>query len=241
MLFAAGLGTRLGELTRNRPKPLIEVAGRALIDRALDITEEAGIGVNVVNAHYQAEILIDHLATRKGVAISLERPEVLDTGGGLRRALPMLGTGPVFTLNTDCVWKGPNPLLSLSALWHSDSMGALLMLVPISRAVGYKGSGDFLLCDGGLIQRCQPGEAGLVYTGAQAISTKGLEEFGEAAFSLNRVWDRMLKSRSVFGVVYPGRWADAGTPAGLQGAEQLVASVDRNPIPPGTGSGHSAR
>ena len=153
MLFAAGIGTRLGDLTRTRPKPLIPVAGRALIDRAVDIAEDAGVGIRVANAHHLADMLVDHLATNRNVLVSREHAEILETGGGLRKALPLLGSGPVYTLNTDCVWSGPNPLSCLADAWDGESMGALLLLAPAARARGHDGPGDFLLDEDGRLRR----------------------------------------------------------------------------------------
>ena len=128
MLFAAGFGTRMGELTRSRPKPLIPVAGRALLDHALDLAAGAGLSRQVVNAHYLAEQVVAHLDGR-GIPVAVETPEILDTGGGLRAALPLLGPGPVFTLNTDAVWTGPNPLVTLAGAWDPARMDALLLLM----------------------------------------------------------------------------------------------------------------
>ena len=139
MLFAAGFGTRMGELTRSRPKPLVEVAGRPLLDHALDIARAAGFARIVANTHYLGEQVAAHLAGSE-VRISDESERILETGGGLRKALPLLGPGPVFTLNTDAIWTGPNPLATLRAGWEPVRMGALLALVPVDRATGHSGT-----------------------------------------------------------------------------------------------------
>ena len=131
MLFAAGFGTRMGALTADRPKPLVEVAGKPLIDHALDLAEGVGPLRRVANAHYRADQLAAHLDGRD-VALSREEPEILDTGGGLRAALPLLGPDPVFALNTDAVWSGPNPLRLLAEAWDPERMDALLLCVPVA-------------------------------------------------------------------------------------------------------------
>jgi len=151
MLFAAGFGTRMGALTKDMPKPLIPVGGVPLIDHALQLAGSVNPARIVANLHYRADQLADHL-TPKGVLLSHE-PEILETGGGLRAALPLLGDGPVYTLNPDVIWDGPNPLKQLCAAWQPDKMDALLMCVPVSHTVGYSGRGDFIADAEGRIQR----------------------------------------------------------------------------------------
>jgi MurNAc alpha-1-phosphate uridylyltransferase len=217
MLFAAGFGTRMGALTQDRPKPLIPVAGRPLIEHALAIADAAGITRRVVNAHYLADQLAAYLDGR-GVAISHEQPDILDTGGGLRAALPLLGDGPVFTMNTDAVWTGPNPLTALYKAWRGDRMQALLMLVPADRAAGHDGPGDFALAPDGRITR----GAGYVYTGAQIVDPSGLALIRQTAFSLNRLWDRIAADGGLYGTVHVGGWCDVGHPGGIAEAEAVL-------------------
>lgn len=217
MMFAAGFGTRMGALTTERPKPLIHVAGRALIDYALDLARAIDAAPIVANAHYRAEMLAAHLAPR-GVQITHETPEILDTGGGLRAALPLLGPGPVITMNTDAIWSGPNPLSLLLDHWNPEVMDALLICVPLSRAIGHKGTGDFMRAPDGRIRR----GGDLVYGGVQMLKTDGLAEIDAPAFSLNRLWDRMQAQGRLFAHVYPGRWCDVGTPEGIPLAEDLL-------------------
>lgn len=218
MVFAAGFGTRMGSLTKSRPKPLIEVAGRSLLDRALQLTQDANTH-SFVNAHYKSEMLEAHLKDRPNVEVLVEQPNILDTGGGLKAALPKLGNTPVFTLNSDAVWAGPNPLEILRAAWRPEHMKALLLLIPIASTVGYSRSGNFTVDARGCLSRSP---SGLVYTGAQILHTGGLESIPEQSFSLNRLWDQMLPKNQVFGVQYPGRWADVGTPEGIPLAEQML-------------------
>jgi len=221
LIFAAGFGTRMGALTRDRPKPLVPVAGRPLVDRALDLAEEADCAPVVANLHYRAEMLEAHLGPR-GVRTLTERPEILETGGGLRNALPHLGQGPVMTLNPDAVWQGPNPLPLLEAAWDPSRMSALLMLVPRAQALGHAGQGDFIRDETGRLTR----GAGEVYGGAQIVDPTLLSEIPEEAFSLNRLWDLMLARGGLYGISYPGHWCDVGSPEGITRAEALLADAD---------------
>ena len=223
MIFAAGLGTRMGALTRDRPKPLIPVGGRTLLDHALALVAGAGVARVVVNAHAHAGQVADHLArVAPGAAVSHE-PERLETGGGLKRALPLLGPGPVFTLNADMVWTGANPLATLAAAWR-PGMGALLCLVPRAAAIGHGGPGDFFLgANGRLARRGGATSAPYVYAGAEIIDTAALDGFGDAAFSLNPVWDRLIAEGRLFGVVHAGGWVDVGRPEGIALAEAELA------------------
>ena len=217
MLFAAGFGTRMGALTVDRPKPLVKVAGRPLIDHALDLILPEVPGPVVANAHYRADQLEAHLAGTR-VTVLREEPDILETGGGLKAALPVLGDGPVFTLNSDAVWRGPNPLAVLRAAWR-DGMEALLLAVPPERAVGHSGAGDFT--PGPPVTR----GPGLIYPGAQILRTEGLAEIADRAFSLNVLWDRMLERGTLHIVTYDGAWCDVGHPEGIALAEEMLARV----------------
>lgn len=218
MIFAAGLGTRMAPLTDTRPKPLIEVAGRSLLDRALDLGRDAGAAPIVVNTHYLGGQIASHLAGTD-VAISDEADLLLDTGGGLRRALPLLGGGPVATLNPDVVWTGPNPLRALAAAWRDD-MQALLALVPLARARARIGGGDFALDAAGRITR----RGDFVYAGAQIIRPDLLADIPQRVFSLNLLWDRLIARGGAFGLIHRGGWCDVGRPEAIAQAEALLAS-----------------
>ncbi len=217
MIFAAGFGTRMGDLTSTTPKPLLNVSGRPLIDHALDYVDEAGIPKVVVNTHYLAEQLHQHLQS-KNVLISHEETKILDTGGGLREALPLLGTDIVFTLNPDVLWLGPNPLTFLKHAWNPQTMDALLLCTPLPRTFGRTGSGDFRTTPDGHIER----GGDLVYGGAQIIKTDGLHDIAQDTFSLNVLWDRLNDAGRLHLVEYPGRWCDVGTPEGIALAESLM-------------------
>ncbi|MCJ8140828.1 nucleotidyltransferase family protein [Falsirhodobacter halotolerans] len=217
MLFAAGKGTRMGVLTADRPKPMISVAGRPLVDHALDLARGAGITRIVANTHYKPEPLRAHLP--KDIVISHE-DTLLETGGGLRAALPLLGPGPVMTLNTDAVWTGANPLSKLMAAWDPKRMDGLLLLLPAPCATGHKGTGDFLR-DGARLTRAR-GQAGDVYLGAQIVKPDGLHAIPDAAFSMNRLWDGMIAEGRLHGIVHDGGWCDVGYPEAIPLAEALL-------------------
>lgn len=218
MLFAAGFGTRMGPLTRDLPKPLIEVAGRPLIDHALRLADGAGIDRRVANTHYRPEALEAWLSAR-GVTALRETPEILDTGGGLKNALPALGGDPVLTLNTDAVWTGPNPLARLARGWR-DGMGALLLVVPLARATGRKAPGDFAMDTGERLRR----GGDLVYTGAGMIEAGAVAARPGRIFGLGDVWDALAAEGRLFGLVHTGGWADVGHPGGIAAAEAMVAA-----------------
>ncbi len=221
MLFAAGFGTRMGALTADRPKPLVQVAGQALIDHALSLVDGAGISRKVANLHYRAEMLEAHLSG-KDVQISVETPDILETGGGLRQAMPLLGEGPVFTLNTDAIWKGPNPLSLAMQAWDPALMDALLVCINPDMAAGHSGKGDFILDAAGRLSR----GPGWIYGGAQIIRTDGLRDIPDRAFSLNLLWDRMQERGRLYGLRYPGKWCDVGRPEGIALAERLLGQAD---------------
>lgn len=219
MLFAAGLGTRMGALTQLRPKPLITVAGKALLDHAMDLCLPQIASKTVVNLHHLGYQIEQHLHGRD-VALAWEST-LLETGGGLRAALPLLGPGPVMTLNTDAVWSGDNPLAELVRAWDADRMDALLLLTPTSGALGHTGSGDFSIDAEGRLQRAK-GAPGLVYLGAQIIRTEGLADVAEQVFSLNLLWDKMIATGRAFGVLHHGGWCDVGQPASIALAEGML-------------------
>jgi MurNAc alpha-1-phosphate uridylyltransferase len=218
MIFAAGLGTRMGALTRDRPKALVPVAGRPLIDHALDLVP-AGLPT-VVNLHYRADMLAAHLGGR-GIVMSDETDLLRETGGGLRHALHLFPPGPVVTLNCDAVWAGPNPVGLLQQAWDPARMEALLLLIPRDQATGHTGAGDFVMAADGRLTRGR----GAIYTGAQMIRPDPVLAMSETVFSLNPVWDRIAGRDGLYGLIYPGRWCDVGRPDSIPLAEALLADV----------------
>ncbi|MDC0737759.1 nucleotidyltransferase family protein [Cognatishimia sp. SS12] len=221
MIFAAGFGTRMGALTAQQPKPMVKVAGRALIDHTLDLLPAIAPKRVVANLHYRPERLRDHLHAR-GVVTCTESPDILDTGGGLRHALPQLGGGPVYSSNCDAIWRGPNPFAELRAAWRPEKMEALLLCVPQENVSAHAGNGDFTLDADGRITR----GPGMVYSGIQILKTDALAAFPEEKFSLNRLWDRLIAQGTAYGVPYSGQWCDVGTPEGIAVAEALLDRPD---------------
>lgn len=216
LIFAAGLGTRMGSLTKDRPKPLVVVGGKPLIDHAFDLIDPDVIGPCVVNIHYKGDMLRDYLVGR-GILFSDETGLLLETGGGLRHALTLLKNDVVCTLNSDAVWRGPNPITVLLNAWRPE-MEALLLTVPLSHAIGHKGRGDFIAdADGRLIRG-----AGEIYTGLQIVRTDDLENIAEEAFSMNLLWDRIANRGGLFGMSYGGCWCDVGQPESITLAEEML-------------------
>ncbi|MFT4151762.1 MAG: nucleotidyltransferase family protein [Paracoccaceae bacterium] len=222
MLFAAGFGTRMGALTATRPKPLIPVQGRALIDHALALADEAGVTRRVANAHYLADQVALHLSGT-GTEVSREDP-ILDTAGGLRAALPLLGPGPVMTLNTDAVWTGANPLRELDAAWDGARMDALLLLLPAGLARSQTGRSDFVMDAAGHIDWAR-GREGYLYLGAQIVDPRLLPDLPPGPVPMRAAWDRWIAAGRAFGIVHEGDWCDVGHPGGLAEAEAMLAGA----------------
>ncbi|PLS22825.1 nucleotidyltransferase family protein [Neptunicoccus cionae] len=224
MIFAAGFGTRMAPLTDQTPKPMIKVDGKPLIDHSLSLLD--GFETIVVNTHYLAGQIETHLAKQPNVTCLREEPEILETGGGLKNALPVLGSDPVVVMNSDAVFVGPNPVPELLARWNPDQMDALLTLVPIEQTIAHEGSGDFTLGeDDTLIRRGKNLTAPYVYSGVQILKTDRLAGISETSFSLNLLWNQMIAERRAFGWVYNGKWVDVGRPSGIQAAEKALADV----------------
>jgi MurNAc alpha-1-phosphate uridylyltransferase len=218
MLFSAGFGTRMGDLTRSRPKPLIPVSGRTLIDHAIDQAKGVPLRQTVVNAHYLSSQIHDHFKGSDNVTVIDEHPDILETGGGLRNALPVLGPAPCFTLNTDAVWAGPPALRMLLDAWNPTEMDALLLVIPSSNVVGHRGDGDFLCAANGTLTR----GPGTVYSGAQILKTEALLDIDQTVFSLNVLWNKYLAAGRLYGVEYPGMWCDVGQPESITLAENML-------------------
>lgn len=225
MVMAAGLGTRMKALTRDRPKPLLHIGGRAMIDIALDHLAAAGVRRAVVNLHYKGEQIRDHLAARAAPEILFsEEAELLETGGGVVKALPLLGDQPFFVMNSDAAFTGAEPLPELARAWDGARMGALLLMVPAGRAAGHQGAGDGFLDEAGRLRfRGDAPSAPLIYTGAQIIAPEAFAGARVEKFSTKRIWDHLAAEGRLFGAVCSGGWVDAGTPEGLRLAEEALA------------------
>lgn len=214
MFFCAGKGTRMKALTQQVPKPMVRVNSVPLVDYALEAM--SGVNRRFANTHYLPDILESHL--RAANVEPIHEPELLETGGGLKHALPTISRDVLFTMNTDAVWKGPKPAELLVKQWDPTRMDGLMLLIPIDRAIGHKGQGDFLRDKTGLLHR----GAGEVFTGLQIIKSKFVERVAETHFSMNVVWDDLLQRKTLFGAIYPGTWCDVGYPEAIELAETLL-------------------
>jgi N-acetyl-alpha-D-muramate 1-phosphate uridylyltransferase len=227
MVMAAGLGKRMRPLTASKPKPLVRVGGKALIDYTLDGLAQAGVAKAVVNVHYLADALEAHLAARKpapAIVVSDERDELLETGGGMVKAAPLL-PDPFFCLNSDNVWlDGPRDVFrELSARWNADQMDALLLVVSHARATNYVGKGDFHLDPMGRITRRRPGRiAPFIYTGIQIVSHRLLRGAPEGPFGTMLLWERAIAEGRLYGLSHTGLWCEVGTPDAIAPTEALL-------------------
>jgi N-acetyl-alpha-D-muramate 1-phosphate uridylyltransferase len=232
MIMAAGKGTRMMPLTANRPKPLIEVGGIALLDHVLDHLRDAGVGKIVVNVHYCAEQVEQHLtvsAADLDVRISDERDLLRDTGGGLVRALPLIPDDPFICVNADNWWTnaGENALSKLMAQWDDARMDVLMLLIPLETAYNSQGIGDFNMdADGRLSRRQGDAPASYVWTGIQMLSKRLIVDPPADVFSTNIFWDRAIAQGRCIGLVHDGLWFDVGYPAAIAATEAKLAEQD---------------
>ena len=229
MVMAAGLGKRMRPLTATRPKPLVEVGGKPLLDHAFDRLRAAGIGRAVVNVHYLADALEAHLHKKMAdmdVLVSDERGLLLETGGGLVKARPLIADDPFLVVNSDNLWiDGPvDSIRQLAARWDDAAMDCLLLMVPLARANCHSGRGDFHMDAVGRIARRRRGRiAPFVYTGVQLIAKRLLDDAPDGPFSTNLFWDRAIAADRAFGLVHNGLWFDVGTPGAVRETEALLA------------------
>ncbi len=227
MVLAAGLGKRMRPLTASQPKPMVRVAGKPLIDHALDRLEAAGVTKAVVNIHYLADALVAHLKHREvpAVTISDERELLLETGGGMVKAAPLL-PDPFFCVNSDNIWlDGPRDAFhDLSQAWDPKRMDALLLLTPHTGTANFAGKGDFHMDGTGRLTRRRSGRiAPFVFTGLQLVSQRLLRDPPGGPFSTNLLWDRAIEEERLFGVVFTGRWFEVGTPQAIAPTEAALA------------------
>lgn len=236
MVLAAGLGKRMRPLSDNKPKALIEVAGRSLLDWALDRLEAAGVEECVVNVHHLAPLMEKHLAQRSSPKIVLSREtDLLETGGGVKKALPLLGDQPFYAVNCDALWlDGPQPMLKrLARAFDPDRMDALLLLHPMVIAHGFDGAGDyFMAADGALRRRRGETIAPFVYAGAQILTPSLFKASPDGAFSLRELYDRAEENGRLFGMRHDGEWYHVGTPEAVSATETLLTGRPRQSIGP---------
>jgi len=227
MVLAAGLGQRMRPLANGLPKPLVRLRGRPLIDHVLDRIGEVGVARAVINVHYCAEQIVSHVAPRRRpvITVSDESAFLLDTGGGVRAALPYLGAAPFVIHNSDSVWidRDNSNLHRLFAAWDGLRMDSLMLLAPTATSIGYAGAGDFSLDTGGRIERrIGDSRVPFVFTGVSVAHPRLFADSPEGAFSLNLLWDRAIAAGRLFGVVLDGAWMHIGDPATLGEAERLL-------------------
>lgn len=229
MIMAAGFGTRMRPLTDDRPKPLVTVRGRSLLDHALDRLVEAGVTMVVINLHYRAQMVKDHLAGRRDLEIQYSmEDEILGTGGGVAKALPLFRGEPFFILNSDSIWvEGASAALpAMQRLWEPQRMDGLLLLASMTTAMGYEGRGDFLLDTHGHIARVpERTSSPYAYPGVQIVHPRLFEGAPEGAFSTNLMWDRAIAKGRLFGTRLDGVWIHVGTPEARDEAEAYLASL----------------
>jgi MurNAc alpha-1-phosphate uridylyltransferase len=227
MILAAGRGTRMGSLTEERPKPLLEVRDRAIIDYVFDRLIAAGVRRVVVNLHHLAGMLRDHLARRGDVEIAFsdESDGLMNTGGGVAKALPLLGEAPFYVVNGDVLWFDAmdDSLRAIAARFDPDAMDGLLLLQPLVGAIGYDGVGDFLMAsDGALRRRPEREIAPFVFSGVQLLRPGLFDRCPANAFSINQLYDRAIKANRLFGMRHEGEWMELNRPEGLRAAEAVL-------------------
>lgn len=232
IVLAAGLGKRMLPITATMPKPLVKVAGRTLIDFALDKLHEAGIGKVVVNVHHFADMLEAHLRTREAprIVISDERAAVLETGGGVKKALPLLGNAPFVTFNSDSLWiEGDTPNLTrLLAAWDPDRMDVLMLVAPLSTSIGYEGRGDFSMDPDGRLHRRKGDETvPFVYAGVAVVKPELAAGTPDGPFSANVFYDRAAARGRLHGLRLEGQWLHVGEPQAIAEAEECLAACTR--------------
>ncbi len=229
MIMAAGFGTRMRPLTDDRPKPLVELRGRTLLDHALDRLVAAGVTMVVINLHYRAQQVKDHLAKRRDIEIrySMEE-EILGTGGGVVKALPNFDGEPFFVLNSDSVWVEGYvaPLIAMQRAWQPEKMDGLLLLAAMTTAMGYEGRGDFLLDANGHIARVpERTSSPYAYPGVQIAHPRLFADAPAGAFSTNVMWDRAIAKGRLYGMRLDGVWIHVGTPDAQREAEGYLARL----------------
>jgi len=227
MVLAAGYGERMRPLTNTRPKPLVTVSGRALLDHVLDKLAQAGVATAVVNVHYLADQIEAHVAGRKAphIVISDERDKLLDTGGGVVKALPLLGADPFLLVNSDSIWLDGtrSNLQRLAAAFDPEQMDALLLLAPSATSIGYSGRGDFAMApDGRLRPRAEREVTPFVYAGAAIFSPTLFKDAPQGPFSLNRLFVKAAEAERLFGLRLDGIWMHVGTPDAIALAERTI-------------------
>lgn len=234
MILAAGLGTRMGPLTSDKPKPLVELHGRTLIDHVIDRLARGGVNFVVVNVHFKAEMMKAHLAARKDVSIQIcdETDNILDTGGAIANALPLFRGAPFFTQNSDSLWvEGMGCAMArMQERWDPEKMDALMLLAPCATSIGYDGPGDFEMDAGGrLRRRVEMKLAPFVWTGLQIVHPRLFDGAPSGRFSINPLWDKAIENERLFGIRLDGVWMHVGTPEAKSEVELFLTDLQHQP------------
>lgn len=236
MVLAAGLGQRMRPITDALPKPLVAIGGKPMLDHALDRLAQAGVEEAVVNVHHLAGQIEAHVAGRETprVKISDERAQLLETGGGVKKALPLLGPEPFFHINSDSLWSetGPSNIAAMAKAWDPAAMDLLLLLAPRETSIGFDGAGDFFRDGAGrLTRRGQADSAPYIYAGVAILKPELFSDTPDGPFSLNLLFDRAIAAGRLHGVVLEGQWLHVGTPEAIAPAEAAFAAARRTAVP----------
>lgn len=226
IILSAGLGLRMRPLTNTLPKPLISVAGKSMLERAFEHLKKIKISNIVVNTHYLAPLVIEKVKSFYPHALISHEDILLETGGGINKALPMLGEEPFFVLNGDSIWSGTESLTGMKKKWGDNQIDALLLLIPREKAHGYEGLGDFFMSDEGRLSRPRKGEyAPFVYIGVQLIHPRIFEQAPSCPFSMNLLWDKALEKDRLYGYIHGGEWFHMSTPQDLMKYEDKIRAL----------------
>lgn len=233
MVLAAGLGTRMRPITERLPKPLVPIAGRTLLDRGLDALAATGVEKAIVNVHWLPDLVIDHVRERRApqIVVSDERGELLDSAGGIVKALPELGSDAFFVLNADTFWvdEGEPNLARLAATWDDRRMDFLLMLATPEQATGHEGGPDFVLRDDGRVGWGKDAPDGLIYAGAYIVHPRVFAGVAPEKSSVIPLFRKAIDAGRMFGLAMGGRWITVGTPQAIPAAEAVLAEMEDRP------------
>jgi MurNAc alpha-1-phosphate uridylyltransferase len=228
IILAAGLGQRMRPLTDALPKPLISVAGKSMLERAFDHLQKAGVSHIVVNTHYLAHLIVEKVRTFRPHTLISYEDILLETGGGIKKALPLLGPDTFFALNGDSIWSGSESLNAMEKKWDKQKMDALLLLIPREKAHGYEGLGDFFMDPQGSLRRPERGQyAPYIYIGIQLLSPQLFQSVPSGPFSINLLWDKSLEKGRLYGEMHEGEWFHISTPQDLEKYEPIIAARHR--------------
>ena len=226
MILAAGLGQRMRPITNTLPKPLISVAGKSMLDRTFEHLKTIGVANIIVNTHYLAPLIVEQVKALHPQTLISHEEVLLETGGGIKKALPLLGNDPFFALNGDSIWSGPESLMGMEKCWNEEMMDALLLLIPREKAHGYEGLGDFFINSQKSLCRPEKGKnAPYVYIGVQLLAPRLFQNAPNGSFSINLLWNEALAKNRLYGYIHEGEWFHMSTPQDLEKYEPIIGST----------------